>query len=73
MDYLKKYHGSSKIIFVEGSYESLAMLDDKTRQGPFVYDSILKNNSVGRRINNFADFSLKFGVNLESISSSSDS
>ena len=34
-------HGISKIIFVQGSYESLAMPNGKTRQGPFFYDSIL--------------------------------
>ena len=33
--------GISEIIFVQGSYESLAMLDGKTRQGPFFYGSIL--------------------------------
>ena len=38
----------SKIIFVQGSYESLAMLDGKTRQGPFFYDSILSKNSLIR-------------------------
>ena len=33
--------GISKIIFVQGSYESLVMLDGKNRQGPFFYGSIL--------------------------------
>ena len=33
--------GISKLIFVQGSYESLAMPNGKTRQGPFFYDSIL--------------------------------
>ena len=31
----------SKIIFVQGFYESLPILDGKTRQDPFFYDSIL--------------------------------
>ena len=35
LNYLKNPLRDSKILFVQESYESLAMLDGKTKQGPF--------------------------------------
>ena len=40
-DYLKNPSRDFKFFFVLGSYESLAMLDGKTRKDPFFYNSIL--------------------------------